>query len=285
MSDALANLLEQASAGDAPALAALCRELQGPVYRLARRMLYDASDAEDAAQEILVKVITHLGDFRGEARVLTWVYAIASRHLLRFRRSRGEERALGAEQLGTALDQGMRHGEAATRRALPEAASDPEGEARVLEHEVRLSCTHGMLLVLSREERLSLVLADVLGLDGPEAAQIAGITPEAHRQRLSRARALLRPVLEERCGLVDEQNPCRCAAQIAAKRSRGMRAERLQFANLVPLGAGERGRTLRAQAELKSLDRARRAFQEQAELEPPAELLARIERACPELFG
>jgi Sigma-70, region 4 len=91
-----------------------------------------------------------------------------------------------------------------------------EAEYRLLSEEVRISCTYGMLLCLPRSQRAAYLLADVLGLTDGEGAEILDCSREAFRQRVSRARRTLRFVIENRCGLVDAANPCRCGRQIAS---------------------------------------------------------------------
>src|SRR5262249_22269550 len=88
----LEKLIAGAQQGDAAALEALVRAIQDQIYRLAMRMVGDPADAEDATQEILVKVITHLGSFRGESTFGTWMYRVAANHLLTLRKLRSEER-------------------------------------------------------------------------------------------------------------------------------------------------------------------------------------------------
>jgi hypothetical protein len=79
-----------------------------------------------------------------------------------------------------------------------------------------------MLLCLPRPQRAAYLLADVLGLTDVEGADILDCTREAFRQRLARARRTLRYVIENRCGLVDPTNPCRCGRQIAASERAGI---------------------------------------------------------------
>lgn len=71
------GLLERARNGDLRALDAVLHAIQPGVYNLAVRMLGNREDARDATQEILLKVTTHLGSFRGEAAFSTWVYRVA----------------------------------------------------------------------------------------------------------------------------------------------------------------------------------------------------------------
>jgi hypothetical protein len=73
-----------------------------------------------------------------------------------------------------------------------------------------------MLLCLSRPQRAAYLLADVLGLTDADGAEILDCTRETFRQRVSRARRTLRQVIDNRCGLVDPANPCRCGRQIAS---------------------------------------------------------------------
>ena len=106
-----------------------------------------------------------------------------------------------------------------------------EVEYRMLCEEVRISCTYGMLLCLSRPQRAAYLLADVVGLTDVEGAEILECTREAFRQRVTRARRTLRHVIDQRCGLVDPANPCRCGRQIAASESAGiLRAGHLPLA-------------------------------------------------------
>jgi hypothetical protein len=73
-----------------------------------------------------------------------------------------------------------------------------------------------MLLCLTRPLRAAYLLADVLGLTDVVGAEILECEPAAFRQRVSRARRTLRYVIENRCGLVDPANPCKCGKQVPA---------------------------------------------------------------------
>jgi RNA polymerase sigma factor (sigma-70 family) len=209
--DALAEHAREAAAGNKAAARAVLEAIREDVYRLALRMLGHPADAEDAAQEILVIVVTHLGSFRGESSVKTWVWRIAANHLVRVKRGRREIASLDV------LDDRLRTG---LRLATPEP--DPESEA--LASELRLRCTQAMLLGLDRELRLAYLLGDVFDLSGEEAAEILGIDHAAYRKRLSRARARLHDFLRGWCGVYDPANPCRCAVQVGPAVERGLLA-------------------------------------------------------------
>lgn len=82
----LETLAVQAAAGSKEALEELLGEIQDTVFNLSLRMLGLIPDAEDAAQEILIKVMTHLSDFREESQFSTWVISIALNHLRSYKK-------------------------------------------------------------------------------------------------------------------------------------------------------------------------------------------------------
>lgn len=268
MNDDLLALRDRAVAGDARALGDLFAQLERPVFRLALRMLGDPRDAEDASQDILVKVATHLGTFEGRSRLTTWVHAIAARHLLSLRKSRAEQRAREEEGFAEWLRQGL---------AFGEGASGPEDQ--VLVREIRMACSQGMLLVLSREERLALVLVDLIGFDGAEAASIVSVPPATLRKRLSRARERLGTFLRSNCGVVNPEAACTCARQVPAKRALGLSRERLRFE---PLASGEAARALH---ELRGVATLRALYLRDPIERAPASLVERLQQALPTLLN
>jgi RNA polymerase sigma factor (sigma-70 family) len=175
------------------------------IYNLALRMLWHPADAEDATQEILVRLVTHLGSFRGESAFTTWAYRVASNYLLTTRKRRAEREELTFERFAEQLDEGL-------APDVPGPAA--EVEIRLLVEEVKLGCSQGMLLCLDRDHRLAYILGDVFGVTSQEAAEIVGISPVAYRKRLSRARSRLHGFIERKCGLVNPTNPCRCARRV-----------------------------------------------------------------------
>jgi RNA polymerase sigma factor (sigma-70 family) len=206
------ELARRAADGDRDALTSLVRQLQHPMYRLALRFLGHPDDAQDACQEILIRIVTHLGSFEGRSKFTTWAYTVATRSLLRTKKRFVESSVKGPEQFAAFLDAGM-------------ADIDPtieEAEYRLLCEEIRISCTYGMLLCIPRAQRAAYLLADVIGLTDVEGAEVLDCSREAFRQRVSRARRTLRHVIDNRCGLVDPANPCRCGRQIAASEAAGI---------------------------------------------------------------
>lgn len=79
-------LIRQAKDGDAAALSGLVKGIQDKVFRLSMRMLADPDAAQDATQEILIRVITKLSTFKGDSRFETWVDKVAVNYLLTARK-------------------------------------------------------------------------------------------------------------------------------------------------------------------------------------------------------
>jgi RNA polymerase sigma factor (sigma-70 family) len=223
MSDDLAPLLDRARSGDRDSLERLVEQIQGPVYNLALRMLWHPEDARDATQDILIRVITHLGSFRGDSRVQTWVYRVAANYLISARQSRVEAQSYTFDRFAQELDEG-----------LAEAGSEAEWPAdkAVLLEEVKVGCMHGLLTCLDRAHRLAYILGEILEIDGVEAANILSISPAAFRKRLSRAREAVIEFTRAHCGLVDPANACRCGRRLPrAQDMKRVNADRLLFAD------------------------------------------------------
>ena len=202
------NLVSRARAGDRKALEDLIERHQAWIYNIALRMLFHPEDAEDATQEILVKVLTRLSSFEGRSSFRTWLYRVAFNHLLNMKRGREELKVTTFLAYGDALD--------STPDLELADPIDGSPEANLLVTEVMLACTSGMLLCLDREQRLTYVLGAILSVSDSVGADVLEITAESFRQRLTRARRDLRNFMNNKCGFVNKSNPCRCA-----KKTRG----------------------------------------------------------------
>jgi RNA polymerase sigma factor (sigma-70 family) len=206
----LAALAQAAASGDKAAAQELLSALEDDVYGLSLRMLGHPADAEDAAQEILVVVLTHLGSFRGESSFRTWVWRIAAHHLSRVRRGRRE--TITFDVLDERLTTGLRD----------EDSERPDPEADALTHELRLRCTEAMLLSLDREHRIAYLLGDILQLSSDEAAAVLELEAATFRKRLARARERLYDFMRARCSVYRPGNPCRCERQFESAIDRGL---------------------------------------------------------------
>jgi RNA polymerase sigma factor (sigma-70 family) len=259
----LEELVAQAKEGDKNALEIIISRIQNQIYHLAVQMLWHPADAEDACQEILIKVITHLGQFRQESSFTTWVYRIASNHLLTTRKRRAELYQLTFEQLGLELENRL------DRTVSLTAPQQVDPEQRLLLQEVQLRCTLGMLLCLDREQRLAYILTEIIGLTGEEGANVMEITPVAFRKRLSRARHQLRNFMQSNCGLVNPANPCRCERQLPYK----VQHEKLSKERLLFAGQPYTEKEIQAKiSELKEIDRTAALYRSQPQFASPERL-------------
>jgi RNA polymerase sigma factor (sigma-70 family) len=186
------------------------------VFNLALRVLGQRDDAADATQEILLKIVTHLGGFRGEAAFTTWVWRVAHNHLMTARTSAAEAPVLSLDALAEKLGAGLALSERVTHAQGGPLALTPQDKLEA--RQVALSCTQNMLMALDREDRLVYVLDTVFDLPSNVAAEVVGVTPAAYRKRLSRSRARLAAFTGSQCGLVSEKAACRCERQLPALR-------------------------------------------------------------------
>jgi RNA polymerase sigma factor (sigma-70 family) len=95
----LESLAREAVAGNRDALDELVRSVHGDVYGLAIRMLWNREDAEDATQEILVRVVTRLSQFDFRSRLKTWVYRIGVNYILDVKKSPIDFYSIRSERL------------------------------------------------------------------------------------------------------------------------------------------------------------------------------------------
>jgi RNA polymerase sigma factor (sigma-70 family) len=201
-------LVARARAGSREALEELVRRHQGWIYNIAVRMLYHPHDAEDATQEILIKAVTRLSSFEGRSSFRTWLYRIVVNHVLNMKRGRAEQTSISFRSYGHELDN-------TPDLDLPDPRS-VSADVRLLVAEAMISCVSGMLLCLDREQRLTYILGEIFAVTDTVAAELLEISCENFRQRLARARRDLHNFMNDKCGLVNRANPCRCA-----KKTRG----------------------------------------------------------------
>jgi len=194
--------IERAKGGDRVALEAVVAHIQDRVYNLSLRMLWLPEDAADATQEILIKVITHLGQFEGRSAFTTWVYRIATNYLLTMRKRQAE---IEGGRMARLTD-----GDETEWDILPSHLALATPDEHIALTEMQMHCTLGMTLCLDRDLRIAFILGAGFGVSSEEGAAITDTTPAAFRKRLSRARARMYQVLNEKCSLVNPEVPCSC---------------------------------------------------------------------------
>lgn len=208
------QLVEKARTGDRRALEKLLLSVQDWIYNVIRRVLLNPQESEDATQDVLLKIATNLAAYdSNRAAFKTWAYRIAMNHALNAKRGKLEELTTDFFVYGNELD-GMPNIEIPT-----EDLNNPENI--VLVSEAKAACTLGMLLCLDREQRTSLILADLMGLSDKESADLLQISGDAFRKRLSRARNDLYTFMNDKCGLINLNNPCRCSKKMKGFQQNG----------------------------------------------------------------
>ena len=209
--------------GNRDALEELVKKHQGWIYNLSVRMVFDQGHAEEATQEILIKLVTKLDSFKGESELRTWLYRVAVNHLLNVKYSEIEPKGLTFSMYGEGLD-------SAPILDLPDEKSLPVTH-QVLINESKLGCTMGMLLCLDRRQRMIFVLGEMLGASSKVGGAIMEITADHFRQLLKRSKDDLYQFMNEKCGLVNKANPCRCKLKTQAFIDRGyVDPENIKFA-------------------------------------------------------
>ncbi|HJZ66832.1 MAG TPA: sigma-70 family RNA polymerase sigma factor [Blastocatellia bacterium] len=180
-----AGLICRLRARDLGAFEQLVAEFERPVFSLCLRLLGDAEEARDAAQETFLKVYRGLGSFRGEAGLKTWIYRIAINQAMNQRR--WWRRRHRDETISLELTRGQ--GETTLGNLLPGGAASPEAQAISSERERSIMRA---LDEIKPEYRIALVLREIEELSYEEIAQTLSISIGTVKSRIARGREELR---------------------------------------------------------------------------------------------
>jgi RNA polymerase sigma factor (sigma-70 family) len=174
------------------------------VYGLALRMLCNREDAEDATQEILVRIVMRLSQFDFRSNLRTWAYRVAVNYILDVKKSPVERMHLSFVQFAENLTTGL-------GLEAPE-----ETERSLLIEEVKVGCAFGMLQCLDWPHRLAYIHGEILDLPGSEAAEALDISPSLFRKRLQHARTAILTFTRAYCGLASDTVADSCNRQLPA---------------------------------------------------------------------
>jgi len=202
------QLIEASIGGDKASLEDLIRRHQGWIYNICIRMVGNTHDAADLTQEILVKVITGLGRFEKRSQFRTWLYRIVKNNVINWEIKKTKIRIRSFRQFGEALDRAP---------DLEISGNDHlSADKDILIRETKLRCMTGMLLCLDKKQRLVFILGELFDVNDTIGSEIMEISKTNFRALLSRARAQLYNFMQEKCGLENKNNPCRCARKTKA---------------------------------------------------------------------
>lgn len=185
-----AGLISRLRARDLKAFEELVAEFERPVFSLCLRLLGDAEEARDAAQETFLKVYRGLGGFRGEAGLKTWIYRIAINQAMNQRR--WWRRRHRDETISLELTRG--DSETTLSNLLHGGAASPEAQAISSERETRILRA---LDEIKQEYRIALVLREIEELSYEEIARTLSISIGTVKSRIARGREALRRRVKE----------------------------------------------------------------------------------------
>ena len=187
-----AELVRRARAHDDTAFRTIMERHNRRLYRLARSILQNASEAEDAVQEAYVNAFTHLGGFRGDSSLVTWLSRITINEALeRLRRVRP------AAELDTIE---VQRAEAQIIK-FPQTVTSDDPERTMAQREI-LHLVERAIDTLPEIFRIVFMTRVIEGMSVEETAELLGIQPETVKTRLHRARRLVREELDKHIGPV-----------------------------------------------------------------------------------
>lgn len=189
-------LLDACRTGDRAALGLLLERYEPRIYRFGLRMCRDREAARDVLQETLIAAARTVRDFRGTSSLSTWLYTIARSFCIKQQR-----RSKFAPFREESLD------DASVSRNLEATTPNPEMASAEAEIAHALSNAISELEPMYREV---LLLRDGEGLTAPEVAEVLGITIDAVKSRLHRARRSVRAILAPRLGIVETPRDAAC---------------------------------------------------------------------------
>ena len=187
-----AELVRRARGRDEAAVRSIMQSNNRRLYRIARGILRNDSEAEDVVQETYVRAFTHLQDFRGDSSLATWLARIAVNEALgRLRRQRP------SVDLST-LAQGVLEAQIIQ---FPLSAMSEDPEKSMAQREIQRVVEHA-IDELPEAFRIVFITRVIEGMNVEETAETLGLKPETVKTRLHRARTMLRNSIEKKIGPV-----------------------------------------------------------------------------------
>jgi RNA polymerase sigma-70 factor, ECF subfamily len=194
-------LIERARGGDQAALGSLVEPWRRPLAGYIYRMVTQRQDAEDLLQDVLVRVLENIREYRGEAPFKSWLFGIATHvcldHLRKKKRWRVEAQKIGEQEAQ------------ADPEALPrlmELTRRPEFRFEIREHIA--FCFSCIARTLPPEEQAAIMLKEVLGFTNQEAAGMLSVSEPVFRHRLAAAREKMIGDFEGLCALINKAGIC-----------------------------------------------------------------------------
>jgi RNA polymerase sigma-70 factor (ECF subfamily) len=183
------EIIRHAQHGDTSAFSELVRRYEDTVFKFSYKVCRDQEKAEETLQDTFINVYKKLSSFDGKAKFSTWLYTIVTNNCLMHRR---RQKRLEVEESLEAYDHPPVREDGKSPREL--ARWDETPADVVLGKELQ-HILNAAILKLSEDYRVVFVMRDIEGKSNEETAQILGLSVEATKSRLRRARAFLRQQL------------------------------------------------------------------------------------------
>lgn len=181
------------------------------IYNTAWKYTNNQDDARDLTQEVLIKIVTKLSSFQGKSSFKTWVYRITVNQFLQTKRRVMEDRWENFDDFSNQLNS----------IPSPELSQEEEQEQELRTRDARTRCMSGMLMCLTSEQRLIYILGDIFNISHDIGAEIFNVSKVNYRVKLSRTRKEFHAFMNQQCGLVNLDNPCRCSKKAKAMEAAG----------------------------------------------------------------
>ena len=191
------ELIGRIQAGDQTAVSSLASTYGPRIQQLAMRYVRNWEDAEEVAQDVLLKVSRKIGAFRGDSALSSWIYRITfNTAMSRLRTTRARRQADAAAAAMTAAE-----AQAETERRMPQEPVDWTSMAddELLKSQMRARLVEA-LKELPQVYRIPVLLRDIQGLSTEEAAAVMHVKPQTLKSRLHRGRLILRERLADFAG-------------------------------------------------------------------------------------
>lgn len=195
------TLIREFFEGSKASLNQLINRHQRFIYNLALKFVNDRDEAADLTQEVLISLVSKLDKFNGNSSFRTWLYRMVYNQFIDTKRKKVEKSVVSFEEYGDYLDTAYNdEGMTPQERVDNEKAIDW----------TRNKCLTGALICLDRQQRMVFILGAIFNLKSSVAAEILEVTPENFRKQLQRAKDDLFRFMQDKCGLINVEAPCRC---------------------------------------------------------------------------
>lgn len=216
------TLVTIALKGDRNALDTLVARHYPWIYNIARRMVLKCEDAEDIAQEIIIKMVTKLSTFNHvKAAFNTWLYRITVNHVINMKTRGYEPYVKSLEEYYVSLN------------GMPDEEPENTPEMQLMISDLKIGCLEGVFLCLDRIQRIVFILVVAFNVSDTQGSEIMEISKVNFRKILSRARSKLFQYMNGNCSIVNEKKPCKCRNKVTGYiRAAALTPDKITFAQV-----------------------------------------------------